>query len=49
MRKHLPERDTINRLLNNIITADDREKVLEEFKEHLTIDKANYRDYWGAG
>lgn len=49
MRQHLPERDTINRLLNNIITAADREEVLEEFKEHLTVDKANYRDYWGPG
>ncbi|MGM0419588.1 MAG: hypothetical protein ACQEQG_01200 [Bacillota bacterium] len=49
LRQHLPERDTINRLLNNIITAEDREDVLEEFKEHLTVDKANYRDYWGPG
>ncbi|MFW5873156.1 MAG: hypothetical protein ACOCVD_00595 [Bacillota bacterium] len=47
MRQKLPERDTINRLLNRVISASDRTKVLNEFKHLLSNNESNFNDNWG--
>ncbi|MFN2363619.1 MAG: hypothetical protein ABR596_04915 [Halarsenatibacteraceae bacterium] len=48
MRQQIPERDTINRLLNRVISAANRAEILEEFKRLLSNNKSNFNDSWGA-
>lgn len=48
MRQQIPERDTINRMLNRVISASDRAKVLNEFKTLLSNNKSNFNDSWGT-
>ncbi len=48
MRQQIPERDTINRMLNRVISAANRAEVLNEFKNLLSNNKSNFNDSWGA-
>lgn len=48
MRQQLPERDTVNRLLNRIISAADRTEVLIEFKNILSNNSSNFSQSWGS-
>lgn len=48
MRQQLPKRDTVNRLLNRIISAADRTEVLNEFKYLLSNNRSNFNNNWGS-
>lgn len=48
MRQQLPERDTVNRLLNRTISAADRRDILLEFKDILLNNSSNFNQSWGS-
>ncbi len=48
MRQKLPERDTVNRLLNRTISAADRRDILLEFKDILSNNSSNFNQSWGS-
>lgn len=47
-RRHMPESDSLNRHVNNIISAGDREKILESVYEDISENKEIYAENWGS-